>query len=126
MWKRKEDLQVITLQYYLLSMVRYKVIRYFRHNMVKRKYAEHYKLFEAIYENVAEPGRDHSVINSLIQREILKLPERCQVAITLRLTENLSNGDIAKRMNITKKTVEMYMFKAFSHLRSSYQNIYIE
>ncbi len=107
-------------------MVRYKVIRYFRHNMVKRKYAEHYKLFEAIYENVAEPGRDHSVINSLIQREILKLPERCQVAITLRLTENLSNGDIAKRMNITKKTVEMYMFKAFSHLRSSYQNIYIE
>ncbi len=126
LWVRHETLQVKTLRSYLFNMVRYKVIRYCQHKTVKKKYADHYRLFEAVYDNVNEAERDTSSTYAMIEKSISILPERCQVAVKLRLDENLSNGDIAKRMNITKKTVEMYMFKAFSHLRSSYPNMSIE
>lgn len=126
LWVRYETLQVKTLRSYLFNMVRYKVIRYCQHKTVRKKYADHYRLFEAVYDNVNEAERDTTSTYAMIEKSISKLPERCQVAVKLRLDENLSNGDIAKRMNITKKTVEMYMFKAFSHLRSSYPNMSIE
>jgi DNA-binding CsgD family transcriptional regulator len=37
---------------------------------------------------------------------------------------HLSNGKIKQHMNITKKTVEVYMLKAYKHFRSLYGKIY--
>jgi RNA polymerase sigma factor (sigma-70 family) len=46
------------------------------------------------------------------------LPDRCRQAMHLRITENLSNKEIAERMQISKATVELYISKALTHLRS--------
>jgi RNA polymerase sigma-70 factor (family 1) len=124
LWDRHESLHVDSLRHYLFSMVRYKVIRYFQHNKVKKKYAEHFRLFEAVYENAHEEERDSLSLQKVIDKSLEQLPERCQVAVRLRLTENLSNGEIATRMNITKKTVETYMFKAFEHFRALHSGLY--
>jgi RNA polymerase sigma factor (sigma-70 family) len=88
------------------------------------KYAEHYRLFETLYESLEEAERTPEAIQSQLINTLADLPERCQTAIKLRLLENLSNGEIAQRMNITKKTVEVYMLKAFDHFRASYDKIY--
>jgi len=123
LWTRREQLGHVTVpQAYLYQMVKYKVIRYFQHHAVKKKYEEHYTLFEGIYENTQEDERDSSTIQAMIEKSMSKLPERCQLAVRLRLTENLSNSDIARRMNIKKSTVENYMVAALSHLRASFQN----
>jgi RNA polymerase sigma-70 factor (family 1) len=126
LWTRRATLQIQSLKYYLLNAVRYKIIRHIQHNVVKRKYARHYQLFEAAYEAAAEPGQtpDAEVVQAMLIQAIEELPTRCQMAIKLRLLENLSNSEIAQRMNITKKTVEVYMLKAFAHLRGSYHKIY--
>lgn len=124
LWERRESLRILSLKYYLINAVRYKVIRYIQHHKVKMKYAEHFKLFESMYESVEEEDRSPESIQSKLLNTIADLPERCQIAIKLRLLENLSNGEIAERMNITKKTVEVYMLRAFSHFRSSYNKIY--
>lgn len=124
LWSRHESLAHITvLNAYLYRMVKYKVIRYFQHSAVKRKYEEHYKLFEAVYDSSSEAERDPTALRSMIEKGLANLPERCRLAVTLRLTENLSNGDIAKRMNIKKRTVENYMVTAFNHLRSIYPDL---
>lgn len=124
LWVRRESIRIETsIRFYLFGMVRYKIIHYFKSsskvNTFKQKYAEHYLLFEAAYDNLNGEPFDSSAIESLIDRSIAELPERCQVALKLRLHENLSNTDIAKRMNVKKTTVEMYMFRAINHLRSS-------
>src|SRR5436853_241313 len=50
LWTRRGDLhEVETLGPYLFRMVKYKVIRYFQHHAVRKRYAEHYRLFEAVY-----------------------------------------------------------------------------
>lgn len=125
LWMRKEKLNIEALKHYLFSSVRYNVIRYFSHSDVKRKYAEHYRLFEITYETMdADPRMDPESIRALLLKNIGGLPERCREAIRLRITENLSNGEIAARMNINKRTAELYIFKAFTHLRACCSTIY--
>jgi RNA polymerase sigma-70 factor (family 1) len=123
LWERHGSLRIGSLRHYLFTMVRYKIIRYFQHRRVKKKYADHFRLFEAVYENAQEEERDSFSLQKVIDKSLAQLPERCQVAVRLRLTENLSNGEIAKRMSITKKTVEVYMFKAFEHFRQFQKQI---
>lgn len=125
LWIRKESLSIASLKHYLLTSVRYMVIRHFRHNDVKRKYAGLYRAFEIGYETFDGEGfKDPETIKEILLQNIRDLPERCQEAIRLRITENLSNSEIAARMNIHKRTVELYIFKAFSHLRAAYSRIY--
>lgn len=125
LWSRKEKLNIESLKHYLFTSVRYMVIRYFSRATVKKKYAEHYRLFEMAYETMdPEYHRDPENIRNILLKNIGGLPERCQEAIRLRITENLSNGEIASRMNINKRTAEFYIFTAFRHLRASYGKIY--
>lgn len=124
LWKRHNGLQHVTaLDAYLFRMVKYKVVGYFRHSSVRKKYAAHYRLFEALYNSVGEDDRTSAALQAMIDRGLSDLPERCRLAVTLRLTENLSNGDIATRMNIRKSTVENYMVAAISHLRASFKKL---
>jgi RNA polymerase sigma-70 factor (family 1) len=124
LWERHESLHVLSLKYYLLKAVRYRVIRYMQHQKVKKKYAAHFTLFEALYESIEHEQQTPEAIQTRMQHIIDELPERCKVAIKLRLLENLSNGEIAAQMNITKKTVEVYMLRAFTLFRSAYHKIY--
>ena len=125
LWQRRERLVISTLRHYLMTSVRYMVIRYFSHLEVKRKFAGHYRLFEALsYSADEEEPRHPLVTQALLLRHLQDLPDRCQEAIRLRITENLSNGEIAKRMQISKATVQLYISKAFAHLRGSYDKIF--
>lgn len=125
LWQRRERLVITTLRQYLVTSVRYMVIRYFSHLEVKRKYAGHYRLFEALYDTVEQEKQcNPSVIQALLLQHLQDLPDRCQEAIRLRITENLSNGEIAKRMQISKATVQLYISRAFAHLRGSYDKIF--
>ncbi|NOS93028.1 MAG: hypothetical protein HOP30_13985 [Cyclobacteriaceae bacterium] len=47
----------------------------------------------------------------------------CREAFQLRIEQNLTNSEIAKRMHISKRTVEDYMTPAFAHLRKSKKEI---
>jgi RNA polymerase sigma-70 factor (family 1) len=125
LWERHEKLRVTSLRHYLFSSVRYKIIRHFQHTTVKRKYESHFRFFESIYETMNEGSLEPIGISleTKISNIIIDLPKRCQDAFTLRLTQSLSNGEIAERMNISKKTVEVYMTKAFNHLRNSSKKI---
>jgi RNA polymerase sigma-70 factor (family 1) len=125
LWERRNELGHVTaLGPYLFQMVRYKVIRYFHHKGVIKKYEQHYRLFEALYDTIKEEERPSGLIEEKLLTGLAKLPERCQMAFRLRMQENLSNEDIARRMKIKKSTVENYMVTAVKHLRSVYPDVH--
>ncbi|HCZ35592.1 MAG TPA: hypothetical protein DHV26_06645 [Cytophagales bacterium] len=125
LWARHEELGAVrALDAYLFRMVRYKIIRYFQHAKVKRKYQDHYRLFEAVFETMETEERDPVRIQQLIETSLAELPERCRMAINLRIKENLSNADIALRMNISKPAVKNYIVTAIAHLRTTFQRSY--
>ena len=128
LWTKHKDLKILSLRAYIFTMAKYKIIRYFQHNKTKKRYARHFLLFEAVFDYVFDGEEqetiDPATLKSLLDHSLPELPERCQSAFRLRLTENLSNREIAQRMNIKKDTVENYMIRALRHLRESYQRIY--
>lgn len=120
LWENRQKLQHIeNLQAYLTQMVRYKVIRYFKRSLVQRKYAEHYRLFEAVYETGAQPQlqAEPNALRRAIENALTGLPKRAIQAIRLRLSEDLSSHEIAKLMNVSHRTVENYLTLAHQHLR---------
>jgi len=123
-WERREDLTNITaLEPYLYRMVKYKIIRYFQHSAVKKRYEEHYRLFEEIYNQIESFEREPTMIQRVIDKGLSDLPDRIGMAMRLRLSENLSNEDIARKMNIKKIVVEKYIGIAKKHLRAAYDNL---
>jgi len=124
LWTRHTGLSHVTnIEAYLYRMVKYKVIRYFQHNKVKEKYAVHFMIFEELVEELYQET-EIQTLRSLINNSIGKLPERCQMVVRLRIDENLSNSDIAVRMNIDKATVKRYMTTALSYFRERHSLLY--
>lgn len=122
LWARRESLRIqAPLRAYLLGMVRYKIIHYFRKKAVIRKYTEHFTLFDAVYSRLEGREINPGTIQSAVDKLVSELPRRCQQAVKLRLSENLSNTEIAQRMNIGTRTVETYMLSAFQYFRSHYK-----
>jgi RNA polymerase sigma-70 factor (family 1) len=122
-WARKDELRILALRHYLFAMARYKIVHYFRRQASQKRYEEHYRFFEASYFEPTSTDGGEDDLRARLMKCISALPVRCQEAMRLRLMENLSNPEIASRMNISKKTVEVYMYKAFTHLRDRYPDL---
>src|SRR5260221_1347066 len=116
-WARRKGLEIISFRFYLIQMVKYKLVRYFQRRTLKRRLIEHFGIFETMYDHMDVTSIDQEVIEKAIEKKVGQLPARCQAAFRLRIYERLSNGDIAERMNISRRTVEGYMHVALSHMR---------
>lgn len=125
LWRRRAALEHITvLEAYLFRMVKYKIIRYFQHNQVVKKYEDHFRAFEMIAKEASEEGSEIESLRAVIEESMHGLPERCQMVVRLRVEENLTNGDIAKRMHINKATVKRYMTSALNYFRKIHPPLY--
>ncbi len=103
LWERREELAIDSLKAYLFSSVKYKVIRYIKHQAVRRKYEEHYRHFETTYIAPVEPEQSGAIIplHARMSESLQGLPARCREAFQLRLEQNLTNSEIAQRMHIS-------------------------
>lgn len=124
-WARHADLSHVTiLEAYLYRMVKYKIIRYYQHNQVIKKYHDYFIRFEAMIEEIPDEEEEIENLRTIIKGSMEGLPERCRMVVRLRIEENLSNGDIAKRMNIDKATVKRYMTSALNYFRKLHSPLY--
>lgn len=117
LWERHQTLNIVTIKFYLLNCVRYGIIHYIRRKKIIQKYRDHFLLFEAVYDTLPENEKDPDTVASILEKSIEQLPPRCQQVVKLRLSEDLSNKEIAERLNITTRTVEAQFYRAFNQLR---------
>ncbi|WP_299324181.1 RNA polymerase sigma factor [uncultured Maribacter sp.] len=83
------------------------------------------KYYESLVEVVE--NSDDKIIEkmiNLVSKEIEKLPPKCKEIFSLSKKEGLSNIEIAEYLNISPKTVEAQITKAFSVLRISLKEKY--
>ena len=119
LWHRRAGLDIHqSIGGYLVVAVKYRII-----NAQARRYKQAVKYSE----NIADiPQPDNSTENWLSFRELQdslhhqlsRLPEKCALAFSLR-DDGLSYKQIAAEMNISEKTVEMHISRAFKVLRTS-------
>ena len=79
------------------------------------------------YESLAEivENSDDKIIEKmihLVSKEVEKLPPKCKQIFSLSKKEGLTNVEISEYLNISTKTVEAQITKAFRILRSKMEN----
>jgi len=123
LWIKRDRLQIDSLQSYLYQSVRNASLDVLKHRKAESKYLSTLEKAESgEISNLMEEAELADRINRAIQR----LPEKCREIFVLCRFDELKYSEIAARLNISVKTVEMQISIALKKLRkelSDYQMI---
>lgn len=122
-WEKKEKIAITTsVKNYFFRSVKNSCLNYLKHNQIKNRYAEKF-LSEA---SQAEPDDDGFIESELFQKIeecINSLPEKRREVFRLSREEGLKYREIAKKLNISVKTVETHMGLAIKTLREKFNQV---
>ena len=124
LWLRRETLQIGSFKGYITASARYHVYRHVR--IAKRNVVEYHEELEADNEismNEGELNIRYAELKQRVEGHMESLPKRCKEIFTLSRVEELSNDEIAERLDISKRTVENQLTHALHHLRVSLKDI---
>ena len=117
LWKRREHLNILALDNYLVVAVKYRILNILAHRERKRRFQQ----FATENYPVADVSTDDWIsfeeLRSWLEKSVNQLPEKCRIAYQLR-DEGYSQKEIAAKMDISEKTVESHISKALKILRS--------
>lgn len=119
LWRSREKSEIRSLRAYLYKAVGFKVADYLKQKKIHQRYVDHFRLFEAVYDNI----EDTEQVSEFIEGGLKRLPKRLQGIVRLKL-ENLSNDEIAEKTRLTQATVNTYMHQAYTHFRAWYLEFY--
>ncbi len=124
LWLKREKLQIGSFKGYITASARYHVYRYMR--VAKRNVLEYRDELEAgtrVSVNDGELNIRQQELQRKVESHMEGLPKRCKEIFTLSRRDELSNDEIAKRLDISKRTVENQLTHALHHLRISLKDI---
>jgi len=120
-WLKRDELNILSFQNYLTAAARYRV---YNHLKAKKKDAVLYvEDFDTIKHKPFLTSQDESFSSQEIYQRINllldHLPKRCKEIFLLSRFNQLSNSEIAAKLEISKRTVENQISTAVKHLRNN-------
>ncbi|MDN3580903.1 sigma-70 family RNA polymerase sigma factor [Mucilaginibacter flavus] len=124
-WNRRKELEIVSFCTFMQTSVRYQI--YKRRKAVKLEVIFKENLVDDAHFqlNDGEIKIQQTEIDIRLNGHLDKLPKRCQEIFELSRFDNLSNQEIAERLNISKRTVENQLALAVKHLRLCFKHICI-
>lgn len=101
---------------YLFSSCKNTLYNYYQHNLVKEKYVSSLQGMPN-YAEFMEDDVFATELNGLIQSTIANMPSKRRAIFVMSRTEGMTNGEIAEKLKISKRTVENQITLALSMLR---------
>ena len=127
-WNKRENLKE---DFIIISFLYKSVYNEFidQYRSQKSVYPLEKKYIDAL-NDIVENEDEHSLdrIIKLVKREIQNLPPKCKEIFLLSKEEGLTNIEIAEYKNVSIKSVEAHITKAYSILRNSFgekANVYL-
>lgn len=123
LWEVKADLSENTnIKNFLYTITKNNCLNYLRNQQIAWKHLNHIKAKNYYYaaKLLNENGDDFIEFNELlnnISKAIEKLPEEQKVVFKLSRMEEMKYKEIAKRLQLSVKTIESRMSKALEFLR---------
>ncbi len=119
--RRKEITLQSNLEAYFKTAIKYKVFKLFRNQKAKASHDQ------AIRENFSEPAAPDTLLETKeLRQKILtaaeKMPDKCREVFLLSRFEQLSNAEIAERLNISVSTVKKHLTKGIAIMRTELGN----
>lgn len=119
LWKGRERLSIFSsLKSYLYGAVRNQSLRYCEQFQVRERHRQ--EALSASGEALASTPHDrleYRELEEIITRTLLRLPERRRRIFLLHRLEGLKYREIADRLSLSVKTIEVEMSKTYHLLR---------
>jgi len=130
LWEKRANIEIHSnLKSYLYTSTKNSCISYLRHIKTRQQYFEKRKKdFDDLmlnYEALSQLNIDRIDFNSIetiIKETIDSLPPRCKEVFTLSRYEELSNKEIAEKLEISVKAVEANNTRAIKLLKKNLKN----
>lgn len=129
LWMKRDNIDVSkSVKLYLNVSVQNKCLNYLRDS---KKFDKDILINEQLFNGTDGETTDVMVvkdISSKIDNAIAELPEKCRDIFIMNRYQNMKYHEIAKKREISVKTVETQMSKALKHLRfrlAEYLNVLI-
>lgn len=119
-WKQKQSLYPDNLDGYLFIALRNKIYSFIRKRLTEQRRLAHIDTDQvALPIHSGVPDVEIKELAATLNSYLDKLPPQCRTVFTLSRQQQLSNKEIAERLNISVKAVEQHITKALRILRGS-------
>ncbi|MCF4100785.1 RNA polymerase sigma-70 factor [Gillisia sp. M10.2A] len=117
LWEKLSNTEILHLEGYLFRAVKYKIANHIR----DLKFTDlHEKIIlEIPHSSAASRNMEFQEFEGHIKNLIDKLPPKCREVFTLSRYEQLSNMEIAEKLDLSIRTVETHISKALKFLKSN-------
>ncbi len=118
LWKNRERSEIKTVKAYLATAVTYLSINHLR-AAGKIKWMDLSSMPEDGVDPSGQQNDQTEILLALLKDEADRLPDQCRLIFQYRRDEGLSVKEIAKKLDLSPRTVENQLYRAISRLRKS-------
>jgi len=122
LWERASTVEIHNLEAYLIQSINYRVANVFRR--LKFSAAHEEALISIPSPRSADQEMEISELEHMLDKGINLLPDKCREVFLLSRKDHLSNLEIARRLNLSVRTVETHLYRALQILRSHLGEVY--
>jgi RNA polymerase sigma-70 factor (ECF subfamily) len=112
LWDKREQLLITNLTYYLHTSVKNKVLNILRSQIVQDKYWEYYKVYLTGENTITEETVYYNDLKKAVEKGTSFLSSKAKTIFQLSRMEGYTTSEIAKRLNISEKTVEYHITRS--------------
>jgi RNA polymerase sigma-70 factor (family 1) len=117
LWDRRQISDIVHLDCYLQTAIKYQVINYLKSKILGYKYLQLSALDETGEDASAESSLIIHDLTIAIDKAVQVLPQKTQLVFRLSRFENHSVKEISQRMKISEKAVEYHITQSLKTLR---------
>lgn len=115
-WKQCSGYEIKgSIKSFLFQSIRNSSLDYLKHRKVVGKYKEQYRFASELATEPFEYAQDE--LQEIINKAIEKLAPRCREIFLMSRFNGFSNQEIAEKLEISKRTVELQISKAIKSLK---------
>ncbi len=124
LWRRRKTIQLThSFHTYVASMLKYEVLHKLTTYKRDRQHKADAPWLQVVEDDSTCQWLDYEQLRGELEKEIQRLPEKCQLVFRLSREDGLSEKQIGQVMGIAPKTVQAHMGKALKLLRTSVQRL---
>jgi RNA polymerase sigma-70 factor (family 1) len=120
LWENRASLTIDrSLKSYLLKAVQNLSLNWLQHLKVQSRFASYIKDHQLLSNNETENYILHSELEHNLEEALTKIPSEFVQAFRMNRFENLSYAEIAQKLGVSTRTIEVRISKALSLLRDA-------
>lgn len=121
LWEKHDRIgEVPNLEAFLITVVKNRILNYYRRQKISKRYIEHFQHYLDHYQNDADHLVRHNDLLELIEKEIAALPEKMRVVFELSRKQGMNRSEIAEHLDMPENTVKTNLQRALRILRGKF------